>query len=323
MTEGSEQIVPAPDGQSPPLAVAAAPGLWQIPLPQPLPGFDEFISAWLITSPATVLVDVGPAASVPRLFEALSALGVDRIDAVLLTHIHLDHAGGAGDFAVRFPHAPVVCHHSALSHLADPSRLWAGSLKALGDTARAYGPMRPVPEPQLVDADTINLPDLAAIATPGHAVHHVSYRVGPFLMAGEASGVYQRVDDGTVYLRPATPPRFFLETSLASIDLLLPHAHALTCFGHHGWCPDGQPVLRTHRAQLLRWADIISARMSQRSDPTFEDGCIEALLAQDPLLTSFQRLSPAVRQREGFFLRNSIRGFVQYLAAREEGTAPA
>ena len=313
MTEGSRQIIPAENGQPPPLAVAAAPGLWQIPLPQPLPGFDEFIGAWLITSPVTVLVDVGPAASTPRLFEALQALGVRRIDAVLLTHIHLDHAGGAGDVAARFPHTPLVCHGSAIRHLADPERLWAGSLKALGDTARAYGPMRPVPEPQLVDADTIDLPDLTAIATPGHAVHHVSYRVGPFLMAGEAGGVYLSFDDGTVYLRPATPPRFFLETSLASIDTLLPHAPVLTCFGHHGWCPDGQPVLRTHRAQLLRWAEIISARMPLRDDPAFEDQCIEALLAQDPMLGAFQRFSPEVRQRERFFMKNSIRGFVGYL----------
>ena len=313
MTADGRQRWPAPDGSSLPLAVAVAPGLWQIPLPLPLPGFDEFISAWLITSPGTVLVDVGPAASVPRLFEALSALGVDRIDAVLLTHIHLDHAGGAGDVALRFPHTPLVCHPSALTHLADPSRLWEGSLKTLGDTARAYGPMQPVPTTQLVDADDFKRPALTVMATPGHAVHHLSFRIGPFLMAGEASGVYQALPDGTGYQRPATPPRFFLETSLASIDLLLPHAHALTCFGHNGWCPDGRPVLGAHREQLLRWARILGRLMPRQGEPDFEDRCLDALLAEDPLLAALNRMPPAVCQRERFFLKNSIRGFVGYL----------
>lgn len=318
MTGASPQTVPAFGGQPPPLAVAAAPNLWQIPLPLPMPGFDAFLSAWLFTAPAPVLVDPGPSSTVPRLLAALDALGVERLEAVLLTHIHLDHAGGVGEVAAAFPQAPVVCHESAVKHLADPSRLWAGSLKTLGDTARAYGPMTPVPPERLADAGAFAFPDLAVIPTPGHAVHHVSFRLGSVLLAGEASGVYLPLGGGEFYLRPATPPRFFLETSLASLEALKAHGNLLTCFGHHGWASPGRPVLDAHGDQLGRWARILEGRMPQSGEGDFEEACLNALLAQDPLLGTFDRLPPEIRQRERYFLKNSIRGFAGYLKSRAE-----
>ncbi len=118
--------------------IEIAPKLSLIPLDQDIPGFGSFIGSWLYKGEKTFLVDVGPAATVPLLINALDSLGVKSLDAILLTHIHIDHAGGIGDLASRFPDTPVVCHGSGIPHLRDPSRLWQGSVKTLGDVATGY-----------------------------------------------------------------------------------------------------------------------------------------------------------------------------------------
>jgi glyoxylase-like metal-dependent hydrolase (beta-lactamase superfamily II) len=291
-----------------------APGLFLIGLDQPkLPGFNDFIGAWIIPGPPAILVDVGPAASVSALVESLAALGIERLDAILLTHIHIDHAGGAGDLCRFFLDAPVVCHRSSHRHLADPTRLWQGSLETLGDTARAYGPIGAVPAARLVDVETFQRFGIDSLLTPGHAPHHVSFRIGDRLFAGEAGGVFQDCGRET-YLRPATPPRFFLETSLESLDRLLAVDHAILCYGHFGAARDGRRLLEAHRRQLLSWRTVVQEALA--AAPPGADGvdaCLQRLLAADGLLAPLARMPPAVRDREMGFLQNSIRGFIGYL----------
>ena len=292
-----------------------APNLWLIPLDQDLPGFRSFIGSWLYKGEKTFLVDVGPAATIPRLFNALDQSEVESLDAILLTHIHIDHAGGIGDFISRFPDTPVVCHGSGIRHVADPSRLWEGSLRTLGDTARAYGSILPVPVEQLHDAAGFSEHGIRPFLTPGHAPHHVSYLFGDYLFAGEASGVYAELPDGGFYLRPATPPRFFLETSVQSIDTLLTVPHTLICFGHFGVSQKTPEILESHKNQLFRWAEVIQAQMARQDEPDFLDQCMAVLLEKDPLLAGWHHLEPDVQKREKGFFYNSIRGFVGYFNA--------
>ena len=292
----------------------AAPGLFQIVLDQPdLDGFTDFISAWLWQGPPVLLVDPGPAASLSQLIRGLDALGIGRPDAILLTHIHLDHAGVAGHLCDRWPAVPIICHRSAIKHLVDPARLWQGSLKTLGATARAYGEIRPVPAERLVDAETCRSWGLRAVATPGHAPHHVSFLVDDVLFAGEAGGVFYAMG-GAQYLRPATPPRFFLETHLESIDRLSAIGHMRFCYGHFGLTEDAPRLLAAHRRQLLAWRNLVAETMQTGlKDLALIDACRHRLLQSDPLLASFAAMPAATQRREAGFLNNSIRGVVGYL----------
>jgi len=293
--------------------IAITPKLHLIPLDQKLTGYFSFIGSWLYQGEKTFLVDVGPAATVPDLLIALETLGVQKLDAILLTHIHLDHAGGIGHLSAHYPDAPIICHKSGLKHLSDPTRLWEGSLKTLGDTARAYGPIQPVPEFRLNDAEEFIASGLETFMTPGHAAHHVSYLYNSCLFAGEAGGVFIAISDNRFYLRPATPPRFFLETNMQSVDVLLKVPHEIMCYGHFGATRDSQKLLEAHRQQLFRWADVIRKHVKRDSESDLVERCVEALLKEDPLMEAWDRLDPAVQQRELFFLKNSVRGFLGYL----------
>jgi glyoxylase-like metal-dependent hydrolase (beta-lactamase superfamily II) len=165
-----------------------------------------------------------------------------------------------------------------------------------------------------VDAESFHDFGVEVLMTPGHAPHHVSFRIGDRLFAGEAGGVF--LDrGGEPYLRPATPPRFFLETSLESLDRLIAVDHAILCYGHFGASRNGRRLLEAHRRQLLDWArtvgDVAAGRASE-ADPV--EACLARLLETDPLLAGLRYFAPDVRRRELGFLRNSVRGFLGYLS---------
>jgi len=290
--------------------------LYLIPLDQHLRGFTHFIGAWLFKSEQTYLIDVGPAATAFRLLKTLDRLGIRHLDAILLTHIHLDHAGGIGQVARAFPTAPIICHQKAIRHLANPNRLWEGSVKTLGDTAIAYGKIAPVPASRLVDAEDAFLPGLKPIMTPGHAPHHVSFDIPPFLFLGETGGVLQLTEGGHTYLRPATPPRFFLETAVESLDLLIARNPEKICYGHFGMHPSGVDMLKLHREQLFRWEKILGRLVvASAKEPSPED-CLKALFDADPMLSGFSRLDRPEQEREEFFLLNSVRGYIGYIQGK-------
>lgn len=286
------------------------PKLSLITLVPPIIGFEDFISVWLYQGEITFMVDVGPASTANALLDILDQHEIDNIDYILLTHIHLDHAGGIGTVTERFPKTPIVCHAMGISHLVDPSRLWEGTLKALGGIGEAYGQIRPVPKDRLIDSAVFISHELKSINTPGHAQHHVSYRFRNFLFPGEAGGVIFQFETGRPYLRPSTPPKLFLKTFLASIDRLISEGSLILCPGHHGFYNDTMKLLRLHRTQLKLWEMVIGEVIQREgeSDPTAI--CMARLLQQDPLLKSLCSAPDAIQKRERFFLSNSIRGFL-------------
>ncbi len=284
-----------------------------IPLPQPMPGFGAFISAWLFTGDAVLLVDVGPSATAPLLIAALRTAGVGTIDAILLTHIHIDHSGGIGEVTKAFPSAPVVCHARAVPHLADPERLWEGSRKTLPDIADVYGPISPVPVERVMVADDIDAWGVVSVPTPGHASHHVSYWKNGLLFAGEAGGVYQALPGGAHYLRPATPPRYNLDVHLESIERLETLQSRRICYGHFGSAEGVKNRLADHRRQLLRWRDLLSDYIGAKTDEANLQKILDHILREDPCMDGWNMLPLDARRRETGFLFNSIRGMLGYL----------
>jgi len=289
-----------------------AKNLYLIPLDQNITGFHHFISSWVYKGEKTFLADPGPKSTIPLLIKALESLDIRHLDVILLTHIHIDHAGGTGDLLEKFPNTPVVCHSSGIPHLKSPAKLWEGSLKTLGKTAEAYGPIAAVSEALLKDAATFSDFGITPVMTPGHAPHHVSYIFNKTLFVGEAGGIHIPMKNG-FYLRPATPPRFFMETSIQSLLTLLNYSYDLICYGHFGYEREPAKFLEYHKDQLCRWREIIARELKKGDNPDMIEHCIQALQAEDPLLAGYQDMDNDARERECGFMKNSVKGFIGYL----------
>ena len=180
-------------------------------------------------------VDTGTSHSVPLLLAALAAKGLapEAVDWVFLTHIHLDHAGGAGALMERLPNARAVVHPRGAAHLADPARLIAGTKQVYGEVryAQLYGEVRPIPAGRIVateDGTRLALAgrDFEFLHTPGHALHHyvIVDRAAQAVFSGDTFGISYREFDvaGRAFVMPTTtPPHFDPDQLHASIDRIL------------------------------------------------------------------------------------------------------
>jgi len=288
--------------------------LFLIDLNVPLEGFRRFISSWIYrVGGMTLLVDPGPASTIPYLIERLEELGISRIDTILLTHIHLDHAGGTGQLLKRFPGAKVHCHPKGIPHMVAPQKLWEESRKVLGKVAEAYGEMAPVPESCIFYRDRIPFGEISieVVETPGHAPHHVSYRIGDILFAGEVGGVCVPLEEGS-YVRPATPPPFQHDTFRNSIAKAASLSVSLVCLGHYGCRFDAARLFDRAGRQLDFWVETVERHFRKKSAP-FEESVLADLIANDPDMTRWPSLPEDIQNRERYFCTNSIRGIRGYL----------
>jgi glyoxylase-like metal-dependent hydrolase (beta-lactamase superfamily II) len=290
---------------------ATTPVCIDLDLPQ-LEGFRRFISSWLCRGDGfTLLVDPGPLSTIPRLCAELNRQGVTRLDYVLLTHIHIDHAGGTGALLREFPGATVICHPDGIRHLAAPAKLWEGSRAVLGPLADAYGEIVPVPADRLRFEEQIGTTGVQAFLTPGHAVHHCSYLLGDLLFAGEVAGVRCDVPDG-IFMRPATPPRFLLPVALDSLDRMIALAPRRMVFAHYGLVENAGEHLRIARDQLLLWVKGVAACVGVEAERR-EAALVAWLTEHDAQYRNVDRLPADIRARERYFLGNTLRGMTEYV----------
>ncbi len=290
-----------------------------IPIKQDIPGFNPFFGAWVCRGDLNMVVDVGPASTADRLVDSLKSTGIKRLDYVLLTHIHIDHGGALAGVLAHYPEAKVICHKKGIPHLVNPSKLYEGSLKVLGNLARTYGSPGPIAEDRLVPHTECEVDGLEVIETPGHALHHLSFTYQKKLYAGEAGGNYFLVGKQE-YLRPATPPRFFLDVFMASVDRLLALPDQPIRYAHVGGAESAHRLLGRFRNQLTLWAAIIGELVTaggQKAD-TIQD-CVDRLLKNDPNLAAFEIMDTNTQKREKTFMANAVKGFVEFFEENQKG----
>ena len=209
-------------------------------------------------------MDCGPSSCLPALEEGLAGHGVALADVrhLVLTHIHLDHAGAAGTLVRRNPRLRVYVSEIGAPHLVDPSRLERSARRLYGDDFdRLWGELAPVPE-EAVEVIGDRVLELEAWATPGHASHHLSFLGSDgSCYAGDAAGV--RIAPSLFIAPVAPPPDIDLEAWERSLDEIATRRPARLCLPHFGVVEDPQEHLPRMRERLLTWAECVRNGVSE------------------------------------------------------------
>lgn len=223
----------------------------------------------VIENGRVAFIDTGSNDALPNALAALRKLGLDAsaVDYVMLTHIHLDHAGGAGSMMRAFPEARLVVHPRGARHMAEPSKLVAGVTAVYGAdyVQRVYGEILPIPVDRIIEAPdghviSLNGRELVCLDTPGHARHHICIvdRKAKAIFTGDMFGLsYRELDvDGRQFIFPTTTPTQFepdeMRASIKRLVALQPQAMYLT---HYSQVPEVQ----AQGAELLRHLDALVA----------------------------------------------------------------
>jgi len=301
--------------------INAAPNLYDIRLGLKGTNFTSLLSSWVYKdNDLCFVVDPGPTSVISSLKQALDTLGISKtdLDYVLLTHIHMDHAGGTGELIKFFPNAQVICHPNGIKHMINPKRLWEGSLKVLGDVANLYGKITPIPKDRITNQEFVADDKIEVVETLGHAPHHQSYLFNKYLFAGEVAGVNISLADG-IFTRPATPPVFNYEISLASIQKLLERnlVNYMICYGHFGIWENAEFYLRIAKEQLSTWVQVVEELIEYRDTPDFLDQVIQQLIKRDKYFLNMELIDQNMRNKELYFIRNCIKGIEGYIQKKK------
>jgi glyoxylase-like metal-dependent hydrolase (beta-lactamase superfamily II) len=265
------------------LTTTVAPGV--IAIDTVMAGEPELNAVYLLDGMEPCLIETGPGADHDRLTSALDALGIggDDLVHIVVTHIHMDHAGGAGALLVRYPNATVWVHEAGARHLVDPERLIASTARTYGtERMRSlYGDMVPVPSDRVRpvgEGDRIDMGgrSLDVVHTPGHAAHHIALYddVSGAMFTGEAIGSYL---PWASCFRPALPPpEVDIEAALASIRRIAERRPTTLLTSHFGAVPDVADACALATDRIQAWAQEVRGVLEDDADAP-EDVVVEAL----------------------------------------------
>jgi len=278
----------------------------------PIPAYEKYIGAYLCTGRKNAIIDPGPKAAIPGLVNSIREAGLqpEQIDYIILTHIHIDHAGGTGTVLKLLKNAKVVVNQRGVKHLIDPAALIKGSIDTLGEMVSKYGEIEPVDADRIITGEDGMIIDignskLKIVLTPGHAAHHlcVFETVRRVLFSGDAAGI---LHDGL--LRLTTPPPFRLKETIESIDRLLDLNPEIIFYGHLGGDNDAKKRILEFKILLLRWYDYAQTRVKQGQIVT---GVLDELIQKEPELSAyFAALDKDARKRDYNQLTNSVTGLM-------------
>ena len=240
----------------------------------------ELNAVYLIGSAEPCLVETGPGADGPVVLASLDALGIGAAELahIAVTHIHMDHAGGAGALLRRFPNATLWVHERGIRHVVDPTRLIESTARTYGEARMHafYGETLPCPADRvrsIADADTIGIGDrrLEVIFTPGHATHHVALQESSTgaMFTGEAIGSHLPWAD---CYRPALPPpEADLEAAIGSIARMRDRAPTRLLTSHYGVVADPEEGFARAEERIRAWAETVRTRLRREPGTSIDD----------------------------------------------------
>jgi glyoxylase-like metal-dependent hydrolase (beta-lactamase superfamily II) len=227
---------------------------------------------YILDTNRPAVVDTGTGANYNMLVEALASVGIDHddLEVIALTHVHLDHAGGAGLLAADCPNADVYVHKLGASHLVDPAQLVAGTKRIIGDLWAYHRSPEPIPESRVqtvTDGDTIDLGarDLETFAVPGHAPHQVAFyeQTSDALFPADAAGMW--LPDLELLTVTTPPPNFNLDHWLESHNRLRQIDAGTFLYPHFGPREAGDTI-DEHEQLLTEWVRDIRAKRETLDD---------------------------------------------------------
>jgi glyoxylase-like metal-dependent hydrolase (beta-lactamase superfamily II) len=293
-------------------------------------GRPRSIAAVLLESDGhRAILDPGPASALPALRQHLDSrgIGVSDLNAILLTHIHLDHAGATGALIKENPNLEVYVHKAGMLHMADPTKLLASAERLWpGQLSNLFGETLPVPFGNLrmlKGGETLALGSrrLDVVFTPGHADHHVSYfdSSDGTAFVGDTTGFHIEGQPHAVPLAP--PPDINLEIWNASLDAIAARHPARLFLTHFGYSNDPVAHIAEYRRNLQRWAALAAEIL--RSTPD-QNAAMETFVAAASAEIG-QRLSPAESEHYIFNcgLNLTWLGLARYHRKRSEAAATA
>ncbi|EJN58285.1 MBL fold metallo-hydrolase [Halogranum rubrum] len=277
---------------------------------------EAYGSVYIVDADRPAVVDTGIGTNREFLFDALDEVGIgeEDLEYILPTHIHLDHAGGAGFLADRYPNATVMTHDIGVPHLVDPSRLVAGTKAAVDDQWQFYVDPKPVPEDRiegLEGGETIDLGDreLAVVHAPGHAPHQVMFHDtgDDVLFTGDAAGIWIPSERK---VRQTTPPsQFDLEQCLDDASTIVDRDPDVLCFGHFGPLDFGEELMDGYKRTLVEWVEAVRQKRDELED---DDAVIEYFQNHTDMVETWGEQK--ARDEE----RLNVKGVLGYLDYREE-----
>ena len=239
-------------------------------------GIPDLVAAFLVPGERPAVIETGPATVTQTLVDSLRALGVDDVAYFVMSHIHLDHAGAAGDILEHFPNATIVVHEAGARHMADPSRLMASAYRVFGDKLDShFGPLKPVPRDNLMAVEPGAVIDLGGgrsleiVEARGHAAHHMAIQDSDsgVIFVGDSMGVF--LPEAGV-LRPATPPPDFdLDVALATLRRFRDRDPRGLYLTHFGPAPADRDLLTEAEERLVRFGEIVREAMEESTDLDF------------------------------------------------------
>jgi glyoxylase-like metal-dependent hydrolase (beta-lactamase superfamily II) len=285
-------------------------------------GFKNLICSYVIKGKTPFLVESGPTNSIPNLLSGLHELDIafEDVEYVVVTHVHLDHGGGAGTLLHYLPNAKVIVHPRGMPHLVNPERLWSSSQTVLGFVSDIFGKPEPVPKDRVIPVTESSFDlgygaKLAVIETVGHASHNLSFQetFNGGVFPGDAAGTYLPAFDVVV---PTTPPPFFLDSALVSLDKLISLKPTVLYFSHFGKATSAVLHLKDYKLQLQLWADI--AEEGVRKNWSLEK-TRDRIIVQDEVMHKVADFIKSHRIYSKTVLENCVRGFIEY-ARQKQGS---